>query len=126
MVVSEFCHLVRIAKTFPVADYLPALVDQGLLSCPPLMKKAQFSKCDFSFLIPSDSSIQCVLFSGNQVVKGVSEFLFNSGFDVRPVLSPTVQKGKERIRICLHVFNSNEEIINLANAIRTQISQARN
>ena len=43
MVVSEFCHLVRIAKTFPVADYLPALVDQGLLSCPPLMKKAQFS-----------------------------------------------------------------------------------
>lgn len=88
--------------------------------------KAQFSKCDLSFLIPSDSSIQCVLFSGNQVVKSVSEFLLNSGFDVRPVLSPTVQKGKERIRICLHVFNSNEEIINLANAIRIQVSKARN
>tara|TARA_B100000963_G_scaffold354466_1_gene371041 strand:+ start:106 stop:1215 length:1110 start_codon:yes stop_codon:yes gene_type:complete len=88
--------------------------------------KAQFSECDLPFLIPSDSSIQCVLFSGNEVVKNVSEFLLNSGFDVRPVLSPTVQKGRERIRICLHVFNSNEEIINLANAIRIQISLARN
>ena len=43
----------------------------------------------------------------------VAEHLQSEGFDVRPILSPTVEKGKERIRICLHSFNSREEITNL-------------
>ncbi len=88
--------------------------------------KTQFSIEDLSFLIESNSSIQCVLFSGNESVKDVSCSLIRSGFDVRPVMSPTVRKGEERIRICLHVFNSDEEIISLANAIKVQIAQARN
>lgn len=88
--------------------------------------KAQFSVEEAQFLILSNSSIQCVLFSGNEKVKDVSCCLVDAGFDVRPVMSPTVKKGEERIRICLHVFNSDEAIINLANAIRTQIATARN
>ena len=67
-----------------------------------------------------------MLISGNENVKSVSFGLMEEGFDVRPVMSPTVKKGEERIRICLHVFNSDEEIINLANAIKAQIAQARN
>lgn len=31
-------------------------------------------------------------------------------FDVRPLLSPTVQRGKEIFRICLHAFNTEEEL----------------
>lgn len=88
--------------------------------------KAQFSYVESEFLISSDSSIQCFLFSGNEKVKSVSSSLIEEGFDIRPVMSPTVKKGEERIRICLHVFNSDEEIINLANAIKAQIAQARN
>lgn len=103
-----------------------AMVKTGSLS-QMLMKKIELFKTQFSFsesqkLIPSNSSIQCVLFSGNSSVKRVCSDLNNLGFDVRPVLSPTVKKGKERIRICIHTFNSNQEIINLANAIKKYLS----
>ncbi|MBI35043.1 MAG: 8-amino-7-oxononanoate synthase [Flavobacteriales bacterium] len=83
--------------------------------------KAQFSKKESKCLISSDSAIQCVLFPGNEVVKNVSGLLVDSGFDVRPVLSPTVKKGKERIRICIHTFNTENEIINLANEIKKHL-----
>tara|TARA_Y100000589_G_scaffold315393_1_gene338894 strand:+ start:2223 stop:3320 length:1098 start_codon:yes stop_codon:yes gene_type:complete len=92
-----------------------------------LMKKIELFKTQFSFsdskkLIASNSSIQCVLFPGNNKVKEVCSGLNKAGFDVRPVLSPTVKKGEERIRICIHTFNSNDEIISLANAIKKYLS----
>jgi 8-amino-7-oxononanoate synthase len=88
--------------------------------------KNQFSDFESDIIISSNSPIQCILFPGNKVVKEVSCFLVDAGFDVRPVMSPTVKKGKERIRVCLHVFNTDDEIINLANAIKVQIAKARN
>ncbi|MDC1188719.1 pyridoxal phosphate-dependent aminotransferase family protein [Flavobacteriales bacterium] len=88
--------------------------------------KAEFEVKDQSFFISSDSAIQCVLFAGNEKVKRVSLSLIGQGFDVRPVMSPTVKKGQERIRICLHTFNSNEEIIQLAKAIKVEIATTRN
>lgn len=39
------------------------------------------------------------------------------GFDVRPIMSPTVPDGKERLRICIHSFNSQNEIKALLDAI---------
>ena len=88
--------------------------------------KAQFNNIESKNIISSDSSIQCVLFPGNDVVRLVSDFLITAGFYVKPVLSPTVKKGKERVRICIHTFNTDNQIINLANAIKLQIAQARN
>ena len=32
------------------------------------------------------------------------------GFDVKAILSPTVLEGQERLRICLHSYNTKEEI----------------
>jgi 8-amino-7-oxononanoate synthase len=43
--------------------------------------------------------------------------LSGAGFDVRPVLHPTVPEDKERIRICLHVFNGESEIERLLNSL---------
>lgn len=60
--------------------------------------------------IASDSAIQCIIISGNRNVKECAEKLQASGFDVRPILSPTVPEGAERLRICLHVFNTADEI----------------
>jgi 8-amino-7-oxononanoate synthase len=88
--------------------------------------KAQFTKIESEKIISSDSSIQCILFPDNELVIKVSLFLNTAGFYVKPVLSPTVKKGKERIRICIHTFNTNNQIIDLANAIKLQIAQARN
>jgi len=63
--------------------------------------------------ISSNSAIQCVVVPGNNEVKRLAEKIQKYGFDVRPILSPTVPKGQERLRICLHSFNTKEEISQL-------------
>jgi 8-amino-7-oxononanoate synthase len=68
-------------------------------------------------LIASDTPIQSLMASGNQNVKDYALQIQQIGFDVRPILYPTVPKGKERIRICLHSFNTEEEVAGLAKAI---------
>ncbi|MFN6944412.1 MAG: aminotransferase class I/II-fold pyridoxal phosphate-dependent enzyme [Cytophagaceae bacterium] len=65
----------------------------------------------------SDSPIQVIDVSGNKEAKGLSMAVQNKGFDVRPILSPTVREGEERLRVCLHVYNTMEEIEALCNAI---------
>lgn len=60
--------------------------------------------------IPSDSAVHCCLVEGNEKVKKWSLQLQDKGFDVKPILSPTVPKGQERLRFCLHSFNTENEI----------------
>ena len=61
-------------------------------------------------LLPSDSSIQCLVVGSNEMARSIAIKLQNAGLDIRPILSPTVAKGSERLRICLHSFNSDNEI----------------
>lgn len=68
-------------------------------------------------LLPGESPVQSVLITGNIEAKLLAEKIQQYGFDVRAILSPTVPKGKERIRICLHSFNTKEEVTNLVQAI---------
>ena len=56
----------------------------------------------------SSSQIQCCIVSGNERVKKIASKLFNAGFDVRPILSPTVPAGEERLRFCIHSYTSFE------------------
>ncbi|WP_367867979.1 aminotransferase class I/II-fold pyridoxal phosphate-dependent enzyme [Pedobacter sp. WC2423] len=67
-------------------------------------------------------AIFCLLISGNKEAIRFSRILQNKGFDVRPILSPTVQKGSERLRICIHTHNTDEEILKLCYHIK-QLSQ---
>lgn len=64
-------------------------------------------------MIPSESAIQCLLIPGNERCKFLSNHLQIKGFEVRPILSPTVSEGGERLRICLHAYNTKEEIQSL-------------
>ncbi|MFK7900172.1 MAG: aminotransferase class I/II-fold pyridoxal phosphate-dependent enzyme [Cyclobacteriaceae bacterium] len=67
--------------------------------------------------IHSLSAIQAVMITGNKEAKKAALHIQKKGFDVRPILSPTVKKGTERIRICLHAYNTEQEIIELVNLI---------
>ncbi|PVX45691.1 8-amino-7-oxononanoate synthase [Flavobacterium sp. 103] len=60
--------------------------------------------------IRSKSAIQSVIIPGNEKVKSIAVALQQNGFDVKAILSPTVPEGQERLRFCLHSFNSKEEI----------------
>ena len=66
---------------------------------------------------PSLSAIQTVLCPGNLAAKQLAEALQNNGFDVRAILHPTVPVDKERLRICLHTFNSEDEINSLTHSL---------
>jgi len=72
-------------------------------------------------IVESDSSIQCIIVPGNDSVKKLAESVQNNGFDVRPILSPTVSKGQERLRICIHAFNTKEQIDSLLKVIENQL-----
>ena len=69
--------------------------------------------------IKSDSTIQCCLVSGNENAKRMAQELQNHGFDVKAILSPTIPKGKERLRLCLHSYNSSEEITKVLELLAT-------
>jgi len=58
----------------------------------------------------SKSAIQCAIIPGNEKVKSIANQLQNNGFDVKPILSPTVPEGQERLRFCLHSYNSSSQI----------------
>jgi 8-amino-7-oxononanoate synthase len=63
--------------------------------------------------LDSDSAIQILMIRDVNLAKRLEKILREQGFSVKAVLSPTVAEGTERLRICLHAYNSNEEIDNL-------------
>jgi 8-amino-7-oxononanoate synthase len=65
----------------------------------------------------SRSQIQGIIIPGNEKIKEIANTLQQNNFDVRPIVSPTVAKGVERLRICLHTYNSEEEISQLVDYI---------
>ena len=64
------------------------------------------------------SPIQSILIKGNEKVKQAALLLQNKGFDIRPILTPTVEKGKERLRICIHSYNTTEELKAVINILK--------
>ncbi len=69
--------------------------------------------------IDSESAIQCMVVSGNQQCKNMANQIQAKGFDVKPILSPTVPEGKERLRICLHADHTPKQITSLISLINT-------
>lgn len=72
--------------------------------------------------IKSTSAIHCCVILGNQKVKEIAQKLQENGFDVKPILSPTVQKGEERLRFCLHAYNSRKEITDVLELLSTFVT----
>lgn len=66
----------------------------------------------------SNSAIHCFLIPGNDRVSEAETDFEEKGFFVKAIKSPTVKAGSERVRICLHAFNSREEIIHLAEGLQ--------
>jgi 8-amino-7-oxononanoate synthase len=67
----------------------------------------------------SKSAIQCAIIPGNDNVKNIAFKIQQAGFDVKPILSPTVPEGQERLRFCLHSFNSEKEITDVLQLLAT-------
>ncbi|MGG7549589.1 aminotransferase class I/II-fold pyridoxal phosphate-dependent enzyme [Chryseobacterium arthrosphaerae] len=64
------------------------------------------------------SPIQAIIIPDNKKLKGLQDVLFKEGFLTYAIYSPTVKEGSERLRICLHSFNTEEEIVKLTGIIK--------
>ncbi|RYJ39485.1 8-amino-7-oxononanoate synthase [Flavobacterium anhuiense] len=68
--------------------------------------------------VHSKSSIHSAIVPGNENVRELSQQLQDKGFDVQFILSPIVPEGQERLRFCIHSYNSKEEINQVLELIR--------
>lgn len=69
--------------------------------------------------IESNSAIQCVVIPRNEKVKRIAQHLQQKGYNVKAILSPTVPAGQERLRFCLHSYNTKDEIVNALKEFKT-------
>ena len=65
----------------------------------------------------STSAIHCHILTGNKDVQVFEEKLAKRNFFVKSIKSPTVKEGQERMRLCLHSFNTKDEITELVSLI---------
>lgn len=69
----------------------------------------------------SKSAIHSAIIPGNEKVKHIASQLQEKGFEVKAILSPTVPEGQERLRFCLHSYNTEKEmqdvLIELSNLV---------
>ena len=66
----------------------------------------------------SKTPIQIIPIKGNEECQKVASRLQKEGFEVRAIKSPTVKQGDERLRICLHSFNTESEILSFFDVLK--------
>jgi 8-amino-7-oxononanoate synthase len=93
----------------------PALAEISLKHVKEVIKMDDLRKKLFDNIriFDSHSPIVSIPCAGNDEVKKLSLYLAEKGFAQKPILSPTVPIGKERIRIVLHAFNTTDEVLRL-------------
>jgi 8-amino-7-oxononanoate synthase len=74
--------------------------------------------------LDSSSWIQSLVVPGNRQVLAAAAGLQDQGFCVKAIRAPSVRSGSERIRICLHAFNTEREIEDLFTALENSACTA--
>lgn len=120
-------YLINFARPFIYSTALPPhsllairCAHEQLQSCPnarqQLHDRLAYFRERVSVVLPgsnwtnSPSPIQCLIVPGNDTARHVATAAQRAGFDVRAILSPTVPAGQERLRICIHAYNTEAEI----------------
>ena len=127
-------YLVNFARSFIYTTAAPMHTHESVRQAYQLLKSPYFSNKKLHHLIhffkeqatqipnleliESMSAIQCIIISGNEKCREVAMKLQNTGLDIRPIVSPTVPKGKERLRICMHEFNTEEQILRIFEVLK--------
>jgi len=124
-------YLVNFARSFIYTTALPPASVASIMASYELLGKSKeikalqdhiklFKKLSFNTTnkIRSHSAIHCFLVPGNEYAMKAAGTLQKKGFDVRAIKSPTVKEGGERLRVCLHAFNSKAEVEKLAAALQ--------
>ncbi len=71
--------------------------------------------------IKSISSLHCKVISGNKIVQELEESLSENHMFVKSIKSPTVKENSERLRICLHSYNTQTEMNDLLELLKKEL-----
>ncbi len=72
--------------------------------------KSKAQEAGIAGLIDSNTPIQPLVIGDNNQTRQLAQQLQDAGILVHPIMYPTVPEGKARLRICLHTFNTHDEI----------------
>jgi 8-amino-7-oxononanoate synthase len=75
--------------------------------------------------LPSSSPIQAAIVPGNETALAVERALHKAGFFARAIRPPTIPAGRERIRICIHSFNSTDELLGAISVMEDAFKRLR-
>lgn len=84
--------------------------------------RSEVERLQLKSFIYSDSAIHCVVVPGNEKVKNIASVLQQDGFGVKPILSPTVPEGQERLRFCLHSYTTAEQVTQVLELLTAHLS----
>ena len=73
------------------------------------------------YFLDSYTPIQSLIIKDNLKAKQLENALRSDGYDIRAILSPTVPEGTERLRICVHTYNSDTTIEKLTRFLRDKL-----
>lgn len=125
-------YLINFARPFIYSTSLPLHSLAGIRAAYALLNKSEATILVLRNLIQtfltlksalgyqftdSNSAIQSLLVPGNNEARSLALSLQEKGYDVRAILSPTVPAGQERLRICLHAYNTVEQLKGMVEAI---------
>ncbi|WP_246073872.1 aminotransferase class I/II-fold pyridoxal phosphate-dependent enzyme [Fluviicola chungangensis] len=122
-------YLINFARSFIYTTALPEAVYVHILnqverSKQDILRKqlqaniAHFTKSVRSTSSSADSPIQVIAFPDLELCKMKAAELQDAGFAIKAILPPTVPAGAQRLRICLHAFNTKEEIDRLIGLLK--------
>ncbi|WP_343675309.1 8-amino-7-oxononanoate synthase [Chitinophaga sp.] len=116
-------YLINFSRSFIYTTALPPTAMAAIMASYDLFPYMQEARAHLAALIarfrkgvaaldtlPGETPIQVVLTPGNTATRELAVRLQEAGLDIRAILHPTVPKGKERLRIVLHSFNTEEEV----------------
>jgi len=111
-----------------IATILEAYKKLALFSTASLQENIIFFKTKVkqleldNYFIKSDSAIHSCIISENNKVKSIAEKI-TQHFDVKAILAPTVPVGQERLRFCLHSYNTTTQIKHLLELLKTCLKE---
>lgn len=105
-------YLINHSRTFIYSTALPPLLVFGIYQNLLKLQRANEPRKYLMDLCQNLGGqwIYPIIIPGNDNCKKFANFLLNNGILCKAILSPTVPKGTERIRIVLHATNTNEEV----------------
>ncbi len=116
-------YLINFARSFIYTTALPKHSIDNIKSAYKLLQTTEeiaklqtviqyflFKSVHLKNLIKSNSAIQCLVIGDNTKVDSLENKLAQNDIYTKAIKSPTVKAGTERLRFCLHAFNTKEEI----------------